>query len=306
MNLLSQATRVHLCTLGHFRCPRDPLSASSRRLLSTSQWKKYLNILDLNKNSTTKEIKESFLKLSKVYHPDNKTTGSHTKFVELKEAYDALKDGQPTTTKGSTQTSANNYNNYYDTDVSYQMHRAYRDRMRDYTSHPYGQSNYGFGGPYRGSSSPWEELKRDREYRRQRDRYNANYQQSGRGLINVTIILSAMAWIIIYSSVLLIWDYNDSAKKVMYDFRAPNPDSYSQYEDYLKRKEAARALRKETLNNSKYVVKADEPLKSYIMTNGPLNIIAPSTDSSLPEPNSAPTEMIASAANADSNLVGSL
>lgn len=193
-----------------------------------------MTILNVDKHSTTKEIKTSFLKLSKIYHPDNKATGSHSKFVELKTAYDALKDGHP---KVTTPSPDNNYNNFYDSDLSHEAHKRYRERYKDFTA----TYQYGFGGPYRASDRPWEDLKRDREYRRQKH-YTETFGQRGRPFISLTIILSAVAWIVIYSSALLIWDYNDKIKSGVSRFKAKSHDDYLAYQEYLKRKEAERIL----------------------------------------------------------------
>ena len=210
-----------------------PLSSSSpsHRRISTSQWQKYLTILNVDRNSTTKEIKQSFIKLSKIYHPDNKETGSHAKFVELKAAYDALKDGHPTIT--STTNS-----NFYDSDLSHEAHKRYREQYRDFTS----SHAYGFGGPYRRSSRPWEDLKKDREYRK----YKEDTENFGRGLqkpiVSLTLILSAVAWIVIYSGALLIFDYNDKIKQGYARYRSRSHEDYLAYQEYLKSKEIQRVL----------------------------------------------------------------
>lgn len=260
MNFLSQSARVYRHNVGHL-CSSHQTTCTTTRSLTTNQWKKYTNILDITKDASSKEIKDSFLKLSKVYHPDNKVTGSHAKFVELKEAYDALKDGKPKITSDtSSYTGARNY--YYDTDTSYQAHKAYRDRWRDY---PNGQHRYGgFGGPYQHSKNPWDDLMKDREYRRQKQSYESFANRGGRNLVSVTMVLSALAWIVIYSSVLLIWDYNDSQKKNVHLFTSRDNPNYIQYQQFLKKKEAERIATMEKMNNSRYTV-TNSP--SYITTN---------------------------------------
>lgn len=198
-------TRVYCRNVVH-------MHISSCRPLSTSQLKKYFDILKVDKSSTPKDIKESFLRLSKIYHPDNKVTGSHSRFVELKEAYDAIKDGTASTTASNTP----NYR-YYDDDISHKDHVNFRERYRDYqTIYERGRS-HSFGGPYARSSTPWEDLKSDREFRKQRA-YNGSFgNRAGRPLINITIFLSAIAWVIIYSSAILMWDYNNQVKKARYE-----------------------------------------------------------------------------------------
>lgn len=71
--------------------------------------KDYYSILGVNYNSSPKDIKESFLKLSKIYHPDNNATGNHVKFVQIKEAYDAIKDIPPSKQPRQSFTSHTQY-----------------------------------------------------------------------------------------------------------------------------------------------------------------------------------------------------
>lgn len=55
--------------------------------------KDYYEILNVNKNATDEEIKRSFRKLAKQYHPDiNKEAGAEEKFKEIGEAYAVLSD----------------------------------------------------------------------------------------------------------------------------------------------------------------------------------------------------------------------
>uniref|UniRef100_A0A1I7ZR98 J domain-containing protein n=1 Tax=Steinernema glaseri TaxID=37863 RepID=A0A1I7ZR98_9BILA len=69
-----------------------------RRCISlSSSWKKtYYDILGVDRTATTKDIKNAYYMLSKKYHPDvtGATPGSScsSKFVELSDAYDTLKD----------------------------------------------------------------------------------------------------------------------------------------------------------------------------------------------------------------------
>lgn len=66
--------------------------ALSKRSQSSGAYKDYYSILNVNRRSSPKEIKDSFLKLSKIYHPDNTKSGSHNKFIKLNEAYEVLSD----------------------------------------------------------------------------------------------------------------------------------------------------------------------------------------------------------------------
>ena len=51
--------------------------------------KDYYNILGVDRNSSADEIKKSYRKLSKQYHPDVNPEGAD-KFKEIAEAYDVL------------------------------------------------------------------------------------------------------------------------------------------------------------------------------------------------------------------------
>lgn len=54
----------------------------------------YYEVLGVNKGASKDEIKSSYRKLAKKYHPDNKETGDEAKFKEIQEAYDILYDDQ--------------------------------------------------------------------------------------------------------------------------------------------------------------------------------------------------------------------
>lgn len=55
----------------------------------------YYEVLGVDRNSTPEEIKKSFRKLARQYHPDvNKEADAEEKFKEVKEAYDVLSDQQ--------------------------------------------------------------------------------------------------------------------------------------------------------------------------------------------------------------------
>ena len=56
--------------------------------------KNYYEILEIEKDSTEEEIKLAYRKLAKKLHPDLNKTDPYAKekFIEIKEAYDTLKD----------------------------------------------------------------------------------------------------------------------------------------------------------------------------------------------------------------------
>ena len=53
--------------------------------------KNYYNILNVEENATSDQIKKSFRKMSMKYHPD-KNNGDDQKFKEINEAYEILGD----------------------------------------------------------------------------------------------------------------------------------------------------------------------------------------------------------------------
>jgi curved DNA-binding protein CbpA len=64
-----------------------------RRNYASGRTKDYYEILEVKRNSTRKEIKLAYYKLSKLYHPDVCTTGnSDNKYKEIQEAYHTLGD----------------------------------------------------------------------------------------------------------------------------------------------------------------------------------------------------------------------
>ncbi|MCL7667408.1 DnaJ domain-containing protein, partial [Klebsiella pneumoniae] len=55
----------------------------------------YYDVLGVDKGASKDEIKKSYRKLARKYHPDvNKEEGAAEKFKEAKEAYEVLSDDQ--------------------------------------------------------------------------------------------------------------------------------------------------------------------------------------------------------------------
>ncbi|WNB93474.1 molecular chaperone DnaJ [Bacillus sp. NEB1478] len=55
----------------------------------------YYEVLGLNKNASSDEVKKAYRKLARQYHPDvNKEADAETKFKEVKDAYETLSDPQ--------------------------------------------------------------------------------------------------------------------------------------------------------------------------------------------------------------------
>lgn len=70
----------------------------------------YYEVLEIDKNATTDEIKRAFRKLAKKYHPDvNKEPDAEEKFKEINEAYEILSDQQKRAQYDRFGHSANNF-----------------------------------------------------------------------------------------------------------------------------------------------------------------------------------------------------
>lgn len=207
---------------------------NTRRALTTQKLREYYSLLNVDKNSSPKEIKESFLKLSKVYHPDNKVSGSHLKFVKLKEAFDAVKDGNPSVTDDFRPYQPNPFTTRQEDyqDLTHRAHARYREATREQSKTGYWDDrSYGFGGPYSRSSTPWEDLKQDREYKRTKHSY-----PRASPLVGFTIIMSALAWMVIYSCVIFFWESRFAERKIVLTrMRNQNYPDIQSYDEYLKR-----------------------------------------------------------------------
>ena len=55
--------------------------------------KKALEILNLHEGFTEDELKEQYKNLARRYHPDNGNLGDEQRFIEVKDAYDVLREG---------------------------------------------------------------------------------------------------------------------------------------------------------------------------------------------------------------------
>lgn len=201
-----------------------------RRHISSSRLKECHDLLKVDRTATPKQIKENFLRLSKIYHPDNKVTGSHTKFVQLKQAYDEIKDA-PTTS------SRNFYDHEGSEHMSHKAYAQYRERHRsyyhedDYASR-YAKQSHGFGGPYANSENPWEKLRRDRVFRRRQVFHqNPARLNMARNVSKLIIVLCSVYFM------LAVKDFGDEMSKGILDDRVKHRDEYLKYRKYLKERE---------------------------------------------------------------------
>lgn len=88
----------------------------------TRKFQESYRLLGLKRKSTPEEIRSSFLKLSKLYHPDNTDTGNQQKFIRIKEAFDNIKH--------APLSSANPRPHIDDDDEVDLSHKAYVEQMR--------------------------------------------------------------------------------------------------------------------------------------------------------------------------------
>lgn len=62
------------------------------RYHSTTKLFHCYSFLKIHRTANPAEIKSKFLRLSKIYHPDNVESGNQARFIRLKEAYEIIKD----------------------------------------------------------------------------------------------------------------------------------------------------------------------------------------------------------------------
>lgn len=257
------------------------------RTLSTSQLKEYYNLLNVNKNSSAKEIKESFLRLSKVYHPDNKSTGSHAKFVALKQAYDAIKDGPPVTDGerpmqygAQSRPSSRAYSDFdFDSDFRRRMNSYSKDEYRYHY-----KRSYRFGGPFRDSSSPWEDFVREKNWQKSRGSFTDNRVRMGRGSLSTAVIYGLIAWVILYSFGLYLINFEDYTHRRANRFGTDARRDYEAYQELVRQRKIAIESIKSRYEKKQDYLKNSQPEttlfdKTEVLEDIEPEIIAPSQPS---------------------------
>lgn len=84
---------------------------------------------------------------------------------------------------------------------------------------------------------------RDRAYRKGKQQEGFG-GRAGRSMTSLTLLLGAISWIVMYSSVLLIWDYNDNVKNSYVKHRAKHREDYVSFDSYMRKREEQRRLRR--------------------------------------------------------------
>lgn len=97
----------------------------------------YYNILNVNKHATMQEIKESYRKLAKIYHPDKneKKEEAEKKFKKLSEAYEILGDQKKRQIYDNQQNPIyNRINPFYTSPFSQNDHFVFKNDCMKQTS----------------------------------------------------------------------------------------------------------------------------------------------------------------------------
>lgn len=68
------------------------LTYQTKRFNSKYKLMHYYNTLKVRPNSSPEEIRENFIELVKIYHPDNPDTGNEAKFIRIKTSYEKIKE----------------------------------------------------------------------------------------------------------------------------------------------------------------------------------------------------------------------
>lgn len=68
------------------------LNLISKRSFTAGKFQASYCLLKVRRTSTKEQIRDSYLKLCKIHHPDNVDSGNHRKFVQLQEAYERIKE----------------------------------------------------------------------------------------------------------------------------------------------------------------------------------------------------------------------
>lgn len=236
-------------------CSRHYSNHVCRRLISSLRLKECHKLLEVDKSSTPKQIKESFLRLSKIYHPDNKSTGSHAKFVKLKEAYDEIKDAPTASPAGGTYNGT--YNSTTGSSSAYsdaQFYRAREDlrsrsgqwagtereaqdfarRYQDYLR------RHGTDADFNAENVYWQRHRREQTAKRHREAFKYNFSP----MMATTLMLGSVAWIIIMACVSLWFESGGVGKQSVHTHRSRRYEEYLAFKAYKEKREAEMAAQK--------------------------------------------------------------
>lgn len=180
--------------------------------------------------------------MSKVYHPDNKSTGSHIKFVKLKEAYDDIKDAP----RASHNTNTASDNPFYRPPEDLRYRTAYnRTQYNDHEAQDFARRYQDYLRRHGGENDPhwdnWHRMRREQTAQQHREAFKKKYNVSP--LASITILLGSVAWILIYSCILLFWEGSDVKSNVAKN-RSRRYEEYLAYKEYVRKREAEDAARK--------------------------------------------------------------
>lgn len=167
------------------------------------------------------------------------------KFVKLKEAYDDIKDAP---TASSTTTTASG-NPFHRPNEDLRHRTAYsRTQFNDYDAQDFARRYQEYmrrhGGENDTQWDNWHRMRREQTAKQHRDAFKKKYNVSP--LASITILLGSVAWILIYSCILLFWEGSDVKSNVAKN-RSRRYEEYLAYKEYIRKREAEEAAR-----NTKY------------------------------------------------------
>lgn len=71
---------------------RQALTQQTIRFRTDWKLRHHYNVLGVKTDSSPEQIRQSFLELAKIYHPDNPETGNQAKFMRIQNSYEKIKE----------------------------------------------------------------------------------------------------------------------------------------------------------------------------------------------------------------------